>query len=56
MDFLKAAEDYARARYDWEWFAEVYSRYRETESVKDSVIYTMIWLYGRDCPLLDGHI
>jgi len=48
MDFLKRAQDYAAKRGDENWFAEIYSLYREWHNVEDSVRCALNWLYDED--------
>lgn len=46
MTFLKRAQDYAHARGDDNWFREVYTLNRTSFSVRDSVRFTLAWLYS----------
>lgn len=46
MQYLKRAQDYAHARGDDNWFAQCYSLNRESFSVRDSVRFTVSWLYS----------
>ena len=48
MEYLKRAQDYTETRGDENWFAEVYTRYREYYSVSDSVWCALTWLYDED--------
>ncbi len=48
MGFLKRAQDYTETRGDENWFAEVYTRYREWYNVSDSVFCALTWLYDED--------
>ena len=48
MEYLKRAQDYCAARNDENWFAEVYTRYREFYNVSDSVWCALTWLYDED--------
>ena len=46
MQFLKRAEDYAHARGDHNWFRQVYTLNRASFGVRDSVRFTLAWLYN----------
>ena len=45
MEYLKRAEQYAEARGDEFWFKNIYTRYRESNNVTDSVWKTLSYLY-----------
>ena len=46
MEFLKRAERYAAARGDEFWFKNLYTGFREYNTVTDSVWKTLSYLYG----------
>ncbi len=48
MDFLKRAERYAEARGDEFWFKNLYTGYRQYNSVTDSVWKTLAYLYSNE--------
>jgi len=48
MEYLKRAQDYCIKRGDENWFAEVYTRYREWYNVSDSVWCALTWLYDEN--------
>lgn len=48
MDFLKRAQAYAEMQGDENWFAEVYTLYREWHNVEDSVWAALSWLYNEN--------
>jgi hypothetical protein len=46
MDYLIIAEKYAEAHDDEMWFKNLYTGFREYNSVNDSVWKTLSYLYG----------
>lgn len=46
IQFLKRAQDYAHARGDDNWFSQIYTLNRESFGVRDSVRFTLAWLYS----------
>ena len=48
MDYLKRAECYCEARGDDMWFRNLYTGFRQYNSVSDSVWKTLSYLYGND--------
>jgi len=48
MDFLIRAEKYAEARGDALWFKNIYTGFREYNSVNDSVWKALSYLYSNE--------
>ena len=46
LDYLIRAEKYAEARGDELWFKNIYSGFREYNSINDSVWKTLSYLYN----------
>lgn len=46
MDYLKRAEQYAECRGDDLWFKNLYTQYREFNSIVDAVWMTLSYLYS----------
>ena len=57
MDYLKRAERYCEARGDEFQFRNLYTGFRQYNSVSDSVWKTLSYLYGNDtATLLECHL
>ena len=48
MNYLKIAENYAMTQGDEYWFKEIYTNYRQYDSVDKAVWLTLVYLYGSD--------
>ena len=48
MDYLLRAQNYCLARGDDNWFANLYTGFREFNDIKDSVWKTLSYLYSNE--------
>lgn len=48
MEFLKRAQAYAEAHGDENWFANLYTSFRQYNTVSDSVWKTLSYLYSNE--------
>ena len=46
FDFLAKAQKFCEDKGDDDWFSHHFTRYREVYSIKDSVWYTLAYLYS----------